>query len=195
MKASNPILALLVLLIFTSGVHAAQMFRFDLQSLAYMSTAVIEGDVTDAQTVHWVDKLTIKITKVYAGDYKTGDTAVVGLSAYAKVGKDAQATEKFGTGDHLVLFIEPVTQQSWRDDAVPYWPVASGLKLIVDGKVTGVEQTSNPGAYENTVDEGNAADYPQKVADAVKWAAEFHKAIKEKKNDSKWLLEQLLTAA
>ena len=55
------------------------MYRFDLQSLAFMSTAVIEGDVTGDKFVHWVDVLTVKITHVYAGDFKEGQSVVVGL--------------------------------------------------------------------------------------------------------------------
>ena len=183
--------AFAMLSILADRAEAAQMFRFDLQSLAYMSTAVVEGDVTAYERVHWVDKLSVKITRAYAGEFKEGDTVVAGLSAYAKAGADAFTFERFGVGDHLILFLEPVTQQSWKDDAIPFWPVSSGLKLIVGGKVTGMEQMENPGPYVNNIAEGDAEAYPQKVADAVKWAAEFRKELKEKKSDPAWLLEQL----
>jgi len=167
------------------------MFRLDVQSLAYLSSDVIEGDVTAGETIHWVDKLTVKITRVYVGNMKEGDDVVVGLSAYAKAGADVFTTTKFGKGDHLLLFIEPVTQQAWKDDKIPYWPVASGLKLFLGGKVTGVIQESNPGAYVNTIDEGNVDAVREQVAAAVKWAADFRKAFAENKSRPAWLLEQL----
>jgi len=174
-----------------SRAHAAQMFRLDVQSLAYLSSDVVEGDVTAAETIHWVDKLTVKITHVYAGSMKEGDEVVVGLSAYGKAGADVFTTSKFGEGDHLLLFIEPVTQRAWKDDKIPYWPVSSGLKLFLDGKVTGVIQESNPGAYVNTIDEGNVDAVREQVTAAVKWAADFRKAFGENKSRAAWLLEQL----
>jgi hypothetical protein len=178
-------------LLLVPRAHAAQMFRFDLQSLAFMSSGVIEGDVVDYQDVHYIDKLTVKVTRVYGGNAKVGDSVVVGLSAYRKVGKDAFDFQRFGKGDHLILFVQPVTQRSWKEDQIPYWPAPSGLKLIADGKVTGIEQQENPGPYINAIDEGSAKEYPAKVAEAVKWAAAFKQDLEKKRQDQAWLLEQL----
>ena len=147
--------------------------------------------MTADQDIHWVDKLTLKITRVYAGDLKKGDEVIVGLAAYRKATADPFATGRFGKGDHLILFIAPVTQKQWKDDGIPYWPVSSGLKLVADGKVTGIEQESNPGAYVNTIDEGKIDEYRKKIESAVKWSGDFRKTLKEKKSDAGWLLEQL----
>src|SRR5690348_10891150 len=122
MRLASTTVAVLTLLTLTARAGARQMFRFDLQSLAYTTTAVVEGDVTAAETVHWVDKLTVKVTRVYAGDVKEGDPVVVGLSAYAKARADGSTTGRFGPGDHLVLFVEPVTQRQWKADGIPFWP-------------------------------------------------------------------------
>ena len=189
---SHLAVAAICCMIFSGRAAGANMYRLDLQSLAYMSTAVIEGDVTAYKYVHWVDVLTVQVTHVYAGDVKKGDAVVVGLSAYVKVLKtDSRETTRYGVGDHLILFIEPVTQQRWKDDQIPYWPVASGLKMVADGGVTGVLQESNPGSYLNTVDEGKAAEYPEKVTAAVKWAAEFRQDFVKHKSEAPWLLAQL----
>jgi hypothetical protein len=191
MRYALVLAALACLIANAQPLHAAQMYRLDLQSLAYLSSDVIEGDVTADETVHWVDKLTLNITHVYAGDLKAGDAVVVGLSAYAKTGKDQFDFRKYEKGDHLLLFIEPVTQQSWKDDKIPYWPVCSGLKLFQDGKVTGVIQEENPGAYINTVDEGTVDACRDQVTAAVKWAAAFRSSLKEHRADVPWLLQQL----
>ena len=178
-------------LVLCNRCEAGQMFRFDLQSLAYMSSAAIEGDVIADETIHWVDKLSVKITRVYAGEIKQGDTITVGLSAFSKVGKDAFDWGRFGKGDHLILFIEPVTQQSWKEDGIPYWPVASGLVLISDEHATGVSQQRNPGPYVNDINEGNADKFREKVADAVKWSVAFKQQLDKKRPDVEWLLKQL----
>ena len=167
------------------------MFRFDLQSLAYMSSAAIEGDVIADESIHWVDKLSVKVTRVYAGGIKQGDTITVGLSAFSKVGKDAFDYGRFGKGDRLILFIEPVTQQSWKEDGIPYWPVASGLVLISDEHATGVSQQRNPGPYVNDIDVGNADKFREKVDEAVKWSVGFKQQLDKKRQDVDWLLKQL----
>jgi hypothetical protein len=179
------------LLMLSASAHGAQMFRFDVQSLAYMSSAVIEGDVTAYQDIHWVDKLTVIVTRVYAGDIKQGDAVTVGLSAYCKAGKDAFDFQRFGKGDHLILFIQPVTQESWKQDGIPYWPAPSGLKLVSEKRVTGVEQQENPGPYVNSIDEGNADKYREKLAEAVKWAAQFKRDLEANRQKVDWMLKQL----
>jgi hypothetical protein len=181
-----------ILITFGQGrsLRAAQMFAFDLESLAHMSTAVIEGDVVSAKTVNWVDVLTVKVSRAYAGDVHVGQECVVGLSAFAKKKGDFDF-EKFGVGDHLILFIEPVTQEQWKKDGIPYWPVGSGVKLISGGKVTGMLQESNPGSYLNIVDEGEPKAFREKVEAAVKSAATFRKELAAKKDDPAWLLARL----
>ena len=191
-RTTIPTATVFILLIFGQGrtIRAAQMFAFDLESLAHMSTAVIEGDVVGAKTVNWVDVLTVKVSRAYAGDVKVGHECVVGLSAYAKKKADFEY-EKFGVGDHLILFIDPVTQEQWKKDGIPYWPVSSGVKVISGGKVTGMLQESNPGSYLNIVDEGEAKAFRDKVEAAVKWGATFRKELAANKDDPAWLLARL----
>jgi hypothetical protein len=183
---------LFIFLTFGQGrsLRAAQMFAFDLESLAHMSTAVIEGEIVSAKTVNWVDVLTVKVSRTYAGDAHVGQECVVGLSAYAKKKGDFNY-EAFGVGDHLILFIEPVTQEQWKKDGIPYWPVSSGVKVISGGKVTGMLQESNPGSYLNIVDEGEPKAFRDKLEAAVKWAATFRKELAAKKDDPAWLLSRL----
>ena len=186
--------AMLLLALCANRASARQMFHFDLDSLAYLSTAVVEGDVTDAKEIHWVNALTVKVTRAYAGDFKPGDNVVVGLSAYAKAAPESPAglaTEKYAAGDHLILFLQLVTQEQWKQDGIPYWPAHSGLKLVAGGDVTGVQQIENPGPYANTVPEGDAEKYRKKVAAAVEWASNFRKEFEKKKADPVWLLEKL----
>jgi hypothetical protein len=187
-----PFPALAVVFCISSVSHAKEMFRFDLQSLAHLSTAVIEGNVTADEVVDYVDKLTLKVTHVYAGDIKEGQSVVVGLSAYSKVSEDPFAGyTRFGKGDHLILFIQPATNRDWKADNIPYWPVPSGLKLIDGANATGVQQMMNPGPYVNSVKEGNSGDLKEKVADAVKWAAQFKLDLEKNRKNAAWLLEQL----
>lgn len=177
-------------LLIATRIEAKQMFSFDLQSLASMSTAVVEGDVTEFKVVNYVDVLTVKVTRDYAGDIKAGQSVVVGLSAFRKQ-KDGLETERFAVGDTLILFLQPATQEKWKQDGIPYWPAGSGVKLIANGHVTGMRQMENPGPYENTVDEGDAEPYREKVVAAVEWTRAFEKELATKKSDPAWLLEQL----
>ena len=187
----------LILLIFaaiaagpTATACAKNMYAFDLDSLAYLSTSVIEGDVVGVKTVNWVDVLNVKVTRTYSGGVKAGQECVVGLSAYAKKKGDCE-TATFAPGDHLILFIQPVTQDPWRRDGIPYWPAPSGVKLIADGRVTGMLQESNPGAYLTVVDDGDAKAFRKKVESAVKWAAEFLEKFTAHQRDAAWLLVKL----
>ncbi len=110
--------------------------------------------------------------------------------AYAKKIGDFE-TATFAVGDHLILFIQPVTQDAWKRDGIPYWPAPSGVKLVSDGKVRGMLQESNPGAYLTLVDDGDAKTFAKKVEAAVKWAATFSKEFAAHKHDAAWLLAKL----
>lgn len=184
--------AVVAVVLFTSAqsLRAAQMFAFDLDSLAHLSSAVIEGDVVRAKTVNSVDVLTVKITRSYAGDLHVGSECVIGLSAYGKHRGDFDNVP-FAAGDHLILFMEPVTQEQWKKDGIAYWLVSSGVKVITGDKVTGMLQWSNPGPYVNTVDEGDAKEFRKKLEAAIKWAAEFKKQLAAHEHDAAWLLARL----
>ncbi len=68
----------------TATTCAGNMYAFDLDSLAYMSTSVIEGDVVRARSINWIDALAIKVTHTYAGDINPGHECVVGLTRMPK---------------------------------------------------------------------------------------------------------------
>jgi hypothetical protein len=180
----------LFLLLIALPAGARPLFHYDLQSLAYMSSAIIQGNVTAAKEVNGIDALTIKITKSHLGDFKQGDSIVVGTSAYAKTA-DVHNLAKLSTGDHLILFIQPTTPDSVKQAGLDHWVISSGVKLIFVDKVTGMRQDMNPGPYINSIDEGPAAEYPDKLAAAIHFAADFRKSFARNKSNAPWLLDQL----
>ena len=77
----------------------------------YRSELVIEGRITDPSPSQWPNSSNVRITAVYRGSVKVGQTIVVmGLSDYKKShGTPATSTVPLGPKDDLLLFLQKTT--------------------------------------------------------------------------------------
>lgn len=171
--------------LFAEPVLAKIMFSFDLDSLVYMSSEIIEVGVTDARLENWMNIVSGKVLRTYVGKDKANEQITVGLSAYSK--RDGKA---FGKGDRLILFLEPAPARE-QFHSFKYWPVPSGLKLIEGEKVTGVYQENNPGVYVPSIDDGRLEQFKIKLLQSIADTEAFRKAFEANKSNTKWLLARL----
>lgn len=185
--------ACIVIVAASPSAHAMQMCSFDLDSLMYASTSVVEGEIVAAQEsskeTNWVDLLTVKVTKSVVGDVKADEKIVVALSPYRRVKHGVDG--RFGVGDTVILFLTPIEKKRQEEYRADYWPVPSGVKVVDEGNVTGMLQGNNPGPYVNYIVEGKIDAYREKMSASLKWVVTFKKDFAEKKGNVAWLLAAL----
>jgi len=120
---------------------ASDLYTYDLDSLAFMSTTIFEGEITSStkSTFH------VKPSAVYIGACKQGDDLeVFGTSFYLWDEKG----RRFSAGDKVILFLKDASRGRF-DEYPPHslTPVPSGIKLIIGDKIAGFMQLDNPGPY------------------------------------------------
>lgn len=163
------ILTLLAVMNETPPVSAALMFSYDLDSLVYLSSDVIGGELVRTQEVGYSTVWTVTIGEVYSGALSAG---------------------RPDPGTPVYLFLAPV-------GAGPPDPTGlrsgtdSGVKLIRDRHIWGLIQTRNPGPYGPGVDDGLARDLPATLRGTVRRMAAFRTNFAEHHTDAKWPIDQL----
>lgn len=150
-------LAVMLLLLSTGGsVRGAILYTYDQDSLVYMAEHVLECTIGASSREHNFQVWDVTVAKVYKGDKTTGDhLQVTALDYFTKVvGDDAWgggSTVKLSEGDHVFLFLGRARDTflyTIPEDAEVFWPVPSGVKLVVNQTVYGFSQwMSNPGPY------------------------------------------------
>ncbi|MFN8553803.1 MAG: hypothetical protein U0103_20205 [Candidatus Obscuribacterales bacterium] len=161
------------------------MLSYDLDSLVYLSTDVLKVKVDSVEKRNYIDRLNVRIQRVFlSAGTKFGENIEVGFSAYSKV------SGPFTKGETLFIFIEPARKE-WLAQGINYWPVPSGVKVVVGEKVTGMLQNSNPGPYVNDIDEGKVTPFCEKLSHVVEWVTNFKLKLKTNEKNATWLLAQL----
>lgn len=138
--------------------RAMDMYSYDLDSLVYLSSDVIDADIVSVASKGGLDLTDVKVTRVYQGHFTIGQTVqVTALDFFSVRERNDDPKDLFGkgrrlgAGDHVTLFLakaRPVFLYNIPKDADIYWPAPSGVKLLDQGRVKGFEQDSNPGPYE-----------------------------------------------
>jgi len=122
-----------VLCLWSGSASGFPTYYYDLDSLIYMSTEVIDGTLgPNADTV--------TVTRVHKGKFEVGDTVELEAMHGLRKGQFGKS-EEIGEGDVVTLFLVRATKRFLYDipeDAEIYWPVPSGVKLHADGKVAGL---------------------------------------------------------
>ena len=144
----------LCLLFFCTVKPAASMdlYSYDLDSLAYMSSEIVEGDLVRTYVgPTGIDLVDVKINAVYKGKFAAGQTVTVtATDFFRKEPTDLFRSKLLDQGDHLFLFLvraKSVFLYNIPNDAEIYWPVPSGIKLVQQNQVLSFQQYSNPGPY------------------------------------------------
>ena len=131
-----------VLILSAGSASGMNLYAYDLDSLIYMSTEVIEGTLGQG-----ADSVTV--TRVHKGQFSVGDTVALEAMDFFRKGSFMES-RRLEAGDEVTLFLVRATAQFLYDipeGAEIYWPVPSGVKLHIDNKVLGFRQMSNPGPY------------------------------------------------
>jgi len=146
-----PALALLI----GSPLRAMDLDTYDLDSMAYMSTDIVEGDV--GQWHKYENKpdgpqvMDFKVISTLKGTFKAGDVfPLEAMDFYVKSKGFTGNSEKLKSGDHLVIFCSRAKSVFLYDipkDAVIYWTVPGGVRLLQDGLAYSYQQLNNPGPY------------------------------------------------
>jgi len=150
-------MALIICLLSLFAVaQAMNLYSYDLDSLVYMSSDIVEGTLVRKYQEHDLHLTEIKVTAVQKGQFAPGQSvALTALDEYqvpdeAKEGPFGNAFRSLQVGDTFFFFLVRAKKTFlWEipDDAVIYWTVPSGLKLVRDNKVYGFAQYRNPGPY------------------------------------------------
>jgi len=130
-----PALALLI----GSPLRAMNLDTYDLDSMAYMSTDIVEGDV--GQWHKYENKpddpqvMDFKVISTLKGTFKAGDVfPLEAMDFYVKSKGFTGNSEKLKSGDHLVIFCSRAKSVFLYDipkDAVIYWTVPGGVRLLL----------------------------------------------------------------
>lgn len=116
------------------------MPAYDLDSLVWMASDIVEGTVVKTDT----DTDEVDITAVSAGNLKKGDRITVAATDFFYAdGKPLQVGANF-----FSFLVDAREQFAFHPPKGAKMPVPSGLKMISDGKVRGFLQYSNPGGYQ-----------------------------------------------
>ena len=138
--------------------RAMDMYAYDLDSLVYLSTDIIDAEPVSVPSDKGADITTVKVTQVYLGHFHAGDLVKVTALDFFRVERPDKTTvilgeggRRLGIGDRLTLFLSQAHSVFLYD--VPknediYWPAPSGVKMLDEGHVKGFQQYSNPGPYE-----------------------------------------------
>jgi hypothetical protein len=137
--------------------QAILMHTYDLDSLVYLSTDVVEAEIVRSYEADHRHLMDVKVTRVHKGRFRKTETIVVwGAEGYRKPKKGAHNPANLDIGDSLVLFLTPQEGPGMVGGPTNlplYVPVASGIKLVQGENVFGFCQWSNPGPYVANVQE------------------------------------------
>lgn len=151
------LLVIFALLLSSGQVRAMDLYSYDLDSLVYLSTEVVDANVVSVQTEGGLDITRVKVTHVYLGHFHVGDTVKVTALDFFRVGGQIPGTlvrsagrRGIEAGDSATFFLAKAKSVFLYDipkDADIYWPAPSGVKMLDQGRIKGFEQYENPGPY------------------------------------------------
>jgi hypothetical protein len=155
-----------LVLAFSSNVVEANLDRYDLDSLVYLSEQIVEGKIARSYWSNGWDVTEVEVASVLKGNVAKGEILKIqGLYLYQKPKPDRfdPNTVSLQEGDRLILFLVNAgsgTRAKASHGDADYWLVPSGVKMILDGKVVGFSQRSNPGPSVLEIDNRFAGPTP-----------------------------------
>lgn len=168
-------------------LHAAILYVYDRDSLVYLSTDVVEGEIVRSYKANEVILVEVKVTLVHKGGFKKGQTVVLAHSdIYRKPQKGDVNPQPLAAGDRLVLFVSramPTEFNLLPKEAVMYAPLPGGIMLLQGDHVFGFSQWSNPGPYVVNVaakEKITLVQFRQKLRDSLRNTEEWARLIEAK---------------
>jgi hypothetical protein len=129
----------------------ANLYVYDLDSLAQTSTNIVEGSITKEYVEDNASLVDFVVDRVDKGDFRKGDTmSVAAMDFFATPTHDFGRVESLKAGARLILFVVPAKGGFGfpipKDQSI-FMPVYGGVKLISNNVVKSFMQESNPGPY------------------------------------------------
>ncbi len=153
-----PIILIPALLTAIAPVRAMDLYSYDLDSLVYLSSDVIDADPISLQTGNGPNITNVRATRVYMGHFHVRETVKVKAMDFFQVpdrhigaGYYINRGRNIGKGDHLTLFLAKAHSVFLYDipkNADIYWPAPSGVKMLDQDRIKSFYQYENPGPYE-----------------------------------------------
>lgn len=179
------LLAAALILFCPISAQAVSLSSYDLDSLVFMASDIIEGQIlhNDADS----PLAEVKISEVHKGNLKAGEIVrVASLSLY----QNSYGPDPLSDGQELYFFL--VHARTDLGSHVPpnsniYEPVLSGLKLVRKDKVADFKQCMNPGPYLPDSDYQGRKPLPT--------SAEFKEQLAASLKEGATLTEQLAAAS
>lgn len=181
-------------------VRAMNLYTYDLDSLTYLSSDIIEGQMGETLPNKGYEVRRVKVGKVYKGAFRIGQNVdVTALNFYRKPLKGFMNTAALKKGDRLILFLkkaEATFLYNIPKNGNLYWPVESGVRLIQSDKVLSFAQFNNPGLFVAVTPQGSKGLFPTTKEFGAKIKASIARtdALRKKlaspatQNDAGWLL-------
>ena len=142
--AAGAVACFLLLAVGSRRAVAMDLPSYNLDSLAFMAHDIVSGRVT---AVHG-GTLEVRLQTVYAGGLRTGADISVDVPDSFDIWHSDGKSSAPGPGDRFFFFlVKGRPQFLFHPPPGSYVPVPSGLKLVMDRRVYGFCQLSNPGAY------------------------------------------------
>ena len=134
----------LMLAVRSRPASAMDLASYNLDSLAFLAHDIVSGRVTSVRG----GVLDVKIQAVYAGGLRSGSDISVDVPNFFDIRHNDGKIRAPGPRDRFFFFlVRGRPQLFFHPPPDSYVPVPSGLKLVMDRKVYGFYQLSNPGAY------------------------------------------------
>ncbi|MHB9133570.1 MAG: hypothetical protein ACYDBB_21105 [Armatimonadota bacterium] len=136
-------LGLVLFMLFVNEcAHAIDMWTYNLDSLIYMSSDVVEATLIRSFQEEERKLAEVKVTAVHKGSFTIGQSVIAAdLNSYAKWDATTHAnTAPLENGDALILFLQKTGSSSLPPANVRiYFPVPS-VKLVQENKVISFRQ-------------------------------------------------------
>jgi hypothetical protein len=165
-------------------LRAETMYVYDRDSLVFLSTDVVEGQIVRSYKVNQVSLVDVKVTLVHKGGFNKGQTVVLSDSDnYRKPDKGDVNPQPFAAGDRLVLFVTRTMRTEFNllpKEAVIYAPQPGGIMLVQGDHVFGFSQWSNPGPYVANVPAKPVKLFRLQLRDSLRNTKEWARLIEAK---------------
>jgi hypothetical protein len=199
-RVTTPLLALLLL---TTTAHAFNTPTYDLDSLVYLSSDIVETTVDAIQPVPGNPgdlRAQVTVTRVAAGAHHVHEVlTVTDVPFYVVRSPDQRNVQRITPGARVWLFLQPPPVPLNPANPLPpgnEQPVLSGVHLIDDSRVITPFQSGNPGPFLFVLPSPGGPTEEQfraQLADSIARMADLRDRLKKPPapTDVQWLVPAL----
>ena len=156
-----------------------------------MSADVAEVEVRATREVHYQDVWSVRVTRVFRGRTRVGQTTTVTSGAFRKAPHQVLAWEPIAAGDHLILFLNGPPAGQNNPTTASHDVSGSGVVVVTGGRATEMVQICNPGPYVAAGRSTAAGTFGDDLIHTIDTVRAFRLEFAAHRGDARWLLDQL----